>query len=313
METLFSLLQNMLIAMISLQRQPHRTKTTTEFLTKLGFDRVVVHAAIDGQELLAHGGRCRLLKGTWRLSHDEVVDGVRTRITRHLRASKLSKQGGTEVWSQYGCARSHLAVLEQVKSKILEEPFVLVVEDDLALGPGVTDSNHFLSQLSSNLCTLADVYPQWSCVLLGGNAVFSHNGINRPSSIPAFHCGDYVMQAHAYLWRQTHETNAILDHVVKLLKKGFMSDNALASTMKQFPGRFFVFDPALIVQDPSVRSNLQLVSKRGGQSGYNQDLCLGGHPAAFRLAAVVEGGRETIGCALEELHVNLSDSADDGD
>ena len=33
--------------------------------------------------------------------------------------------------------------------------------------------------------------------------------------------------------------NDVLDHVVKLLKKGFMSDIALASTMKRFPGRFF--------------------------------------------------------------------------
>ena len=160
-----SLLQNMLGAVINLQRQSRRTKTMAEFLRKLGFDRRVVQSATDGQELLADGGRCRPLKRAWRLPHDEVVAGVCTRIPRHLLASKLSKQGGAEAWSQNGCARSLLA--EQVKSKIHEEPLVPVVEDDVALGPGVADSNHF-SQRSGNLCTLAEAYPQWSCVPFWG-------------------------------------------------------------------------------------------------------------------------------------------------
>ena len=107
---------------------------------------MVVRAAVDGQELSAKGGRSRLQKGTWRPSHDEV--DVRTRVARHLGTSALSTCGGAEVWPQYGCARSHLAVLERVRRKLHEESFMLVVEDDLALGPGPG---------------VAD--PQWGCVL----------------------------------------------------------------------------------------------------------------------------------------------------
>lgn len=71
---------------------------------------------------------------------------------------------------------------------------------------------------------------------------------NLISSIGGVRRADYIMQGHAYLWRRTPVTAAIIFEIQALIATGFINDNAVASIMSRRPRDFFLLNPPLLVQ-----------------------------------------------------------------
>ena len=98
-----------------------------------------------------------------------------------------------------------------------------------------------------------------------------------------------IMQAHACPWRHTDNTANVINHVICFLNQGFMSDNSLACAMRRFPNHFFMMEPAFMIQNADVASNLQLVSSKGGRAGYDR---------AHRL---LKQGKRAVGAAAKKM------------
>ena len=186
MESMWHAFCRLLVYVINLGRQPARATSVKQLLQRCEVPEVTMFKAVDGHELLASGGRSRRNNRIWRLTHDEH-DGVNTvRVSRQLRASSLAISGGTDLWAQYGCARSHWQVLGPLQPLLSDRLFILVCEDDIALGPAFTDGKPFMNQLFIKLQSLTAAFPMWCCVLLGGRPIYSHGNRNKMLKVPRF-------------------------------------------------------------------------------------------------------------------------------
>ena len=231
-----------------------------------------IFPAVDGDALSASGGRLRKQKQQWRLAYDRKEHGAHVRVVAHLRMTALASAGGANPWRQYGCLKSHEAVLTMAQAQLSHHPLCLVCEDDLMLGKTIATSVDFIPFLDDKLAQLTRDFPEWCLLLLGGTAVFGFNNKNAFTDIPGIRHAGYIMQAHACLWRRAPQTNDVMNVALEFMAKGFQSDNSLASAMTRFPGRCFCLDPGAFLQNPAVPSNLQTWSSLGGQSGYNAAL-----------------------------------------
>ena len=116
-------LRNMPIIIVNLQKDENRRTHMVQFMQKLWLCNYEFLKAIDGTELLARGGRARRSKNLWTLTYETGVANQTVRISHKLRASKLSKCGGTNVWAQHACAMSHHAAI--AKAQLFAEVRVL--------------------------------------------------------------------------------------------------------------------------------------------------------------------------------------------
>ena len=108
--------------------------------------------------------------------------------------------------------------------------------------------------------------------MLRGVALFSHSKRNLATGIPGVRHGDYVLQGHAYLFIHTAVSDEILEHITQLIQDGYLNNTAVASTMGRYHHRFFLLDPPCLAQRTSLTTSIQILSDKGGQSGYEQAL-----------------------------------------
>ena len=106
----------MSVMVINLVRQPERKETTLRLLHECGLNHVTANPAVDGDALLAAGGRLRKQKTKWRLAFDRLADNVC--VVDHLRMTALASAGGANPWRQYGCLRSHESMLHRVQEDL---------------------------------------------------------------------------------------------------------------------------------------------------------------------------------------------------
>ena len=140
-----------------------------------------------------------------------------SRVTDRLRVSDLSLPGAIDLWGQYGCKKSHEAVLKLVRERLSREKMMLVVEDDILVNKTHGGPKDFMPALAAFVEQLNEKHPQWVYLLLGGRAVFGNDGRNGKTTIPGISKAGYVLQAHAGLWRQTDRSDEFLGFVLSLL------------------------------------------------------------------------------------------------
>ncbi|CAE7230378.1 unnamed protein product [Symbiodinium natans] len=269
------------VYVIHLARQAERREGTLELFHKVGLKQNLQFLeAIDGEYLLRSGGRVTFKKTPGKnktektlalLSYDTFDEKRQElhRVSQVLHPTRLGTAGGTDLWAQLGCARSHYNAMRLLKSVLSEsESYALLCEDDCVLGPATADKpEEFLRELQSCVEALNEKYKNWCCLMLGGQPM--RWARNEPSTIEGIKHATSVSQGHCSLWRYTPETSKILDEICLHIDSGMLNDVAVIACQKKAADRFFYASPAFIEQSKSLASTLQLVSKSGGQRGYN--------------------------------------------
>ena len=121
----------------------------------------------------------------------------------------------------------------------------------------------FLPTLADFTERLTQAHPEWVALLLGGSPVFGQGGRNGRTAIAGVSNAGYVMQSHATLWRHTPRSAPFLEQILEQMAAGMNNDNAI-------PSRAYAsFCPALVLQNPKIPSNLQVLASSGGQAGYD--------------------------------------------
>jgi hypothetical protein len=156
----------------------------------------------------------------------------------------------------------------QKRNYLQKSEFCMICEDDCVPGPAMTQLSDFTLGLAKKLICITAAFPDSTCALLGGTPVYGFGRRNLVSSICGVRHGDYIMQGHCYMWRRSLSFGQISDQVLRFINEGYLNDNAMASTMSRWPRSFFLLDPNFVHQTPEFKSNIQLVTSRGGQKGY---------------------------------------------
>ena len=99
--------------------------------------------------------------------------------------------------------------------------------------------------------------------------MFGQGGRNARTAIAGVSKAGYVMQSHATLWRHTPRSAPFLKQILEQMAAGMNNDDAIGSAMSREPGLCFFLRPALVLQNPKVPSNLQVLASSGGQAGYD--------------------------------------------
>jgi GR25 family glycosyltransferase involved in LPS biosynthesis len=252
---------------INLERQPERKSKTRAFLKEMGFTIVHFVRGVDGEALLKAGGRSRKTgKHTWRLSFNSHESSDRE--SHPLNGNTLAAAGGSDVWGQLGCTLSHIIALEKALTLLQSCDKVLVIEDDCVIGPAANTTADSLRLIKSACRSFAKQKPDWVALLLGGKTMYDHIFGNGPSSVAGWNHADYCFQAHSIIWHRAAKTEGIIQESIAQMRKGLISDNALASVMKNHNSCFYFASPSIWDQDKKAGSNLQVVSDSGGTAGY---------------------------------------------
>ena len=262
-------LRGLPVRVMNLKRRLDRKSTMRSLLLDIGFSDVKYIDAIDAEEIVKSGGRSKKVgKGMWRITYD--VGGVRK--TFKLKGNKLASTGSCEVFAQHACARSHRHML--VLAAKASGP-ILLCEDDWKIGPGIGSAVEVRKELTRVIRCLNKYYPRWCCLHLGSDPLWSNTHNNGVSKVAGISHASYVMQAHGVLWNlRVKDSRRLIQEVCDSIDRGFLADNAYASVMRKNPEKFFRCNPDLIIQDSRLASNLQLLSDKGGRSGYSRAMHL---------------------------------------
>ena len=233
-------------------------------LSDVGIKRVEMVRSIDGDEMLAAGGRCYRVnnRGLFKMMWDK--DGKREKHMCHVGKNWRM----CYPWGTLGCNLSHQKALKKAREIMEggEADMVLIVEDDAVQDMPPQQLRSVFHQAVNQL---AKSSPAWTLLLLGGtpqtrfaNQVPPHG----PSGVKGLRRSEAVYQAHAFIVRLP-----ALDHLEEKLQAGLAADGATVSYQKATATkrRCFHFHPPLFRQLGSLGSDIQKASEEGSQAGYN--------------------------------------------
>lgn len=215
-------LPNIPVLVINLPRQEDRLRSIKEQIDMIGFKHVELVAAVDGDDLLAAGGRSRGLnkQGMHRVSYNEDNH----RIVRMCRAGRNCAL--SYIWGQVGCTLSHLKALCRAK-ELLDggaSDKVLTLEDDAKIATEAADVKKSFKHIVQHL---GERFPSWDLLLLGGAPCDAYCKVvprHGPCGIAGLRRSESVYQTHACVVRAS-----ALEHICSKPQRGLMADSASVS------------------------------------------------------------------------------------